>query len=273
MGVGDHPSMNERNAANEAAFKELPAAGSPAYWARLEDTTATTRLPLEVLVMCARERLAAGRSDQTEQAFNLLLKKVQGSVQRLIGRLTPHTARDRARLIEDIEQECAITLWQEIAHPAPTFLTEGFWHKVKLMTMNIIEQRLIAEGVKTRDGVAQPTRVPQSQSDSLDQPVGSVGSEDDRTLADSVADRSDDPFSLIEQVSDIKALLTGLTAEERLLLANEVTGERTQVEMGKSLGKTDRAVRMQIEKLRARLRARRNPPTMSSGSEAGGEEG
>lgn len=268
MGDGERPSVNERNAANEAAFNGLPAAGSPAYWARLEDASAT-RLPLEVLVMCARERLSARRRDQANQVFTLLLKKVQGTIERLTDRLTPRTARDRARLIEDIRQECAIALWQEIEHPAPTFLTEGFWHKVKLMTMNTVEQRLIAEGVKTHSGVTQPKRVPQSLSDSLDRPIGS---EDDRTLAESISDAGADPFSLIELLADIKALLADLSADDRLLIQNEITGEMTQAEMGKLLGKTDRAVRMRLEKLRAKLRARRHPPDQPGEGGAGGEE-
>lgn len=274
MADGDHPSMNARNAANEAAFKALPMAGSPLYWARLEDAARESRLDLEVLVMCARERLTAGRRDQAERVFTLLLKKAQGTFEGWINQWTPRFALDRARLIEDIGQECATSLWQEIAHAAPTFLTEGFWHKAKLMTKNVIEQRLIAEGVKTREGVERPTRAPQSQRDSLDQPAGP---DTDRTLADSVADPGEDPFRLIELTTDIKALLADLSAADRLLIQNEVTGERTQVEMGKLLGRTDRWVRLQLEKIRARLRAQHDqghPPggAGDDGGVSGGEE-
>jgi hypothetical protein len=271
---GDHPSMNARNVANEAAFKALPMAGSLAYWARLEDAARESRLDLEVLVMCARERLTAGRRDQAERVFTLLVKKAQGTFEGWINRWTPRFALDRARLIEDIGQECATALWQEIAHSAPTFLTEGFWHKAKLMTRNVIEQRLIAEGVKTREGVERPTRAPQSQRDSLDQPAGP---DTDRTLADSVADPGEDPFRLIELTTDIKALLADLSAADRLLIQNEVTEERTQVGMGKLLGRTDRWVRLRLENIRARLRAQHDqghPPGDGGddGGVSGGEE-
>ncbi|HEX9038088.1 MAG TPA: hypothetical protein VF808_13975 [Ktedonobacterales bacterium] len=272
MGDGDHPSRsepNERNAANEAAFQNLPAAGTPTYWERLQDTAPGSRLALEVLVMCARERLAAGRDDQAKRVFEILLIKVQGTIEGWIGQLTPRNARDRMRLIEDIKQEVAAALWQEVAPPAPTFLTEGFWHKARLLTMNTVEQRLIAEGVKTRKDVERPTRVPQSQSDSLDQPSGP---EESRTLAESVADPGGDAYSLIELISDIKALLADLPPEGRLLLENEITGELTQREMGERLGITDRAVRMRLEALRVRLRARYHAPD-SSGGEGGAASG
>ncbi len=60
MGDDERPPIDDRNAANRARFEQLPVAGSPAYWAKLEDSEKASRLDLEILVMCARERRAAG---------------------------------------------------------------------------------------------------------------------------------------------------------------------------------------------------------------------
>jgi RNA polymerase sigma factor (sigma-70 family) len=267
VGDDERPPIQAINAANRARFEGLPPAGSPAYWAALEDTEKDSRLALEILVMCARERLAARQRDQAEHIYEVLLKRAQGKAESWIGARTLQLAHDRARIIEDIKQECALALWEEIAHPARTFLTEGFWHKLKLMTMNIVEQRLIAEGVKMRAGVEHPTRIPQQLSNSLDQPVGP---DDSHTLAESVAGSDEDAFRLIELVNDIRALLADLSAEERSLIQNELTGELTQREMGKRLGISDRAVRMRLDALRAKLRTRHNSPGDSTGGGDGG---
>lgn len=274
MGVGDHPSMNERNAANEAAFKELPAAGSPAYWARLEDTTATTRLPLEVLVMCARERLAAGRRDQAEQVLQTLWIRIQRRVRnQILGSV--RTARDRAGIIEDIMQECIVALWQEIAGADVPFLTRGFWRKMHFLVANATTKRLIAEGLMIRRGVQRPDRVQQDKTVSLDKPVGP---DEDYTIGESVPDpHAQDAFQQVEFQADMAQLTKELTGDQRLLLRNSLTGELTQAELGDLLGITDRAVRMRLKKLHDWLRRRFNAPdspdSAGEGGARGGEEG
>ncbi len=271
MENGERPSMSQRNAENVARFKGLPAAGSPAYWAELENAAKETRLALEILVMCARERLAAGRLQDAERVYTLLLNKTQGTVRNWVSRLTPSKAHDREGVIEEIMQECAMNLWLELSGDGPTFLTEGFWHKLTWMTKNVVKQVLIARGIKARTNSTNSTRIQEDLIESIDKPVGV---DDNRTLGESIIDpQAGDAFSLMELVNDIRALLVGLTSEERLLLQNEITGELTQREMGERLGITDRAVRMRLKALYDKLRARYNPYGDSGGGAAGGEEG
>lgn len=262
----------DRNAANRERFKQLPAAGSPAYWAKLEDAARETRLDLEVLVMCARERLAAGKRDDFVRIFELLLRKTDTKLKEWVNRLIPTGARDRMRVMEDIMQECAASLWQELDSKDDTFLAEGFWIRMRRMTTNIAGQKRIEEGISARPGVETPTRVPQSARDSFDQPVGP---DDDRTLSETIVDpQAEDNFSLIELVDDVRDIERHLTSDERLLLQNEITGELTQAEMAKRLGISDRAVRMRLKALHAKIRALLNPPgDGDGGATAGGEEG
>jgi RNA polymerase sigma factor (sigma-70 family) len=277
--VGDDGGA-DRNAANRARFEQLPAAGSREYWAALEDTAKATRLELEILAMCARERLAAGRRDQFDRILGIIWDRIQRSVRQQIERSTPSGARDRARVIEDIMQECMIGLWRELASAGPTFLTQGFWRKLRFIVANTITQRHIAEGIKTREDTVNPNRVPQGEIGSLDQPTGP---EDDSPLGDKIPNpQANDSFSLAELATDIKKLMEGLTAEQRLLLWNEWTRTFTQKELGDLLGGiTDRAVRLRLKALQAWLRAQRDAPDTppqppqapgEDGGSAGGEE-
>lgn len=272
----------DRNAANRARFEKLPPAGSPEYWAALEDTAEATRLDLEILAMCARERLTVGRRDHFDRILGILWDRVQGMVQRQIERSTPANARDRARVIEDIMQECVTGLWRELANVGPTFLTQGFWHKLKFMVANAITQRQIAEGIRARGGTVHPDRIPQGNVDSLDQPAGQ-DPDNSHSLGDTIVDKhAEEAFDHATDLSDLKKLIEGLTAEQRLLLENAWTGAMTQAELAKLLGITDRAVRMRLKALQAWLRAQRDAPDTplqppqtpgEDGGSAGSEEG
>ncbi len=267
--MGDEGDV-DRNAANWARFERLPEAGSPPYWAALEDAAHDTRLNLEVLAMCARERLAAGRREHLERIYKLILRKTDATLRAWVNRLIPTSAHDRAGVIEDIMQECALGLWQELDSRDETFLTRGFWIRMWRMTANIAKQKRIEEGLSARTGVEWPTRVPQSERASLDQPAGPG---DDRTLGEIVPDpQEEDEYSLIELVNDVRDMARRLAPDERLLLQNELTGELTQAQIGERLGITDRAVRLRLKALRARFRALFNP-SGDSGATAGGEEG
>lgn len=271
--VGDEP-VSDRNAAIESQFRQLPAIGSPEYWARLEDVAPGTRLPLEVLARCVRERLEAGRRDQAERVYGLLWDRIQRSTRGHIRRRVEGAGHDTVGLTEDILQECAIGLWRDLAAEGPTFLTRGLWRRLKFMTQNAITQRLIEEGLLTRQGVKTPTRPPREGVDSLDR---TAGPDDDRRRADLIPDPAgEDSYNWVATVEEIEALLAPLTASERLLIENEFTGELTQKQIGERLGGiTDRAVRMRLEALRAKLRALRNKrdnPAGPGGGETSGEE-
>lgn len=252
-GHDGHDGHGERNAAIERRFLGLPTAASPAYWAALADTAQATRLELEILVMCARERLAAGARDHAEHALGLLWGRVQGETRGLIEAATPQRARNRAGIIEDIMQDCVTALWLEIAQKEETFLTRGFWRKLRFMIANTITQGLIAEGVRTRAGVKQAERVPQNQMDSASQPITPDGVELGQTIADSHAREA---FDLVETRADLLAALKGLTAEQWTLFWNTITERLTQTELAARLGVTDRTIRLRIVAMRTQVRKR-----------------
>jgi RNA polymerase sigma factor (sigma-70 family) len=272
VGDDERPPMSERNAAYRALFENLPPAGSPEYWAKLEDTTQDLRLPLEVLAMCARERRKAGRRDDFVRLYELILKKTNTALRRLATRLIPQDARDRAGIVEDIMQECALSLWLELDGEDDPFLTQGFWIRVSRMMSNIATQKRIEEGLNKRKDADHSTRVLQSNSESLDRPMGP---DDDRTRGETIPDQqAEEDFSLLEFVSDVRDVWEQLTPDERFLLQNEITGELTQAQIAKRLGISDRAVRLRLKALRAKVRALLNPPSDGGpAAAADGEEG
>lgn len=271
MGDDERPSIDDRNAANRARFEQLPVAGSPAYWAKLEDSEKASRLDLEILVMCARERRAARKRGDLVRIYEMLLKKTDVTLKEWVNRLIPQGARDRAGVIEEIMQECALGLWQELDGEDDTFLTQGFWIRMLRMVTNIATQKRIEEGLSKRKGVDKSTRVLQSNSESIDRPIGP---DDDRTVGETIADQhAEDGFSLIEFLNDLQDVRRFLTSDERLLLQNEITGELTQAQLGERLNITPRAVRDRLKALHAKLRALLNPPSDGDGgATAGGEE-
>ena len=261
----------DRNAANRARFEQLPPAGSPGYWAALEDMAQATRLELEVLAMCARERLAAGALREFERVYTILIGKTEAKLLAWANTLIPTGVRNRAQIIEELMQECRLELWRELDSPDPTFLTKGYWIRMRRMLTNLAAQTRIAEGLSARTGVIKPTRVPVRELHRLDE---AVGPEDERTPSDLLTDpRAHEAYGLAEMVIDLAAVASHLDADEQLLLWNEITRTYTQAHLGEILGITDRAVRDRLKALHAKLKALLDPEGQSDSAATDGGEG
>lgn len=235
-------------------FRTLPPVGTDAYWRSIDGAGAQQALPLEVLARCFRDRAGAGAVTDAERTFNVIWRRVQSLVQRWAWVIASRARSGmKAQLQEDLEQECYIKLWEELASDGPTFLLEGFTFAFGRLRQYVAQDVMEREGEWQRRGVEQPTRIPRSHMGSSQaKPAG----EDEAPLVELVADASvQDAFDRAE-LSDLLDLVMTLPPDQRMIILDRFWDGRPQEETAAKLGISDRMVRYRMKTILRELGVR-----------------
>lgn len=205
-----------RRADLDARFRALPAAGTAAYWHHIEDTDPATALPLEVLARCLGERYAAGKVEEAQHIFDVIVPRIQARTHAWARYIASSASGGmRQQLAEELEQECYFTLWRELAEDGPTFLWERFGFTLTRLQQHVAQQVMQQAGEWTRPGVDKPTRVPRQQTDRFD---AVPRPEDELPLGERFADPTGDLDFERAELSDLLDLVDSLPHEQRALL-------------------------------------------------------
>jgi RNA polymerase sigma factor (sigma-70 family) len=243
-----------RRAELDRQFRMLPPVGTDAYWRSIDGAGAQQALPLEVLARCFRDRDGAGAVTDADHIFDVIWRRVQSPVQRWTWAIASRARSGmKAQLQEELEQECYIKLWEELASDGPTFLLEGFTFAFGRLRQHVAQDVMEREGEWQRRGVKQPTRIPRSYMDSSQaKPAG----EDEAPLVELVADASvQDAFDRAE-LSDLLALVMTLPPDQRMIILDRFWEGRPQEETAAKLGISDRMVRYRMKTILRELGVR-----------------
>lgn len=255
-GVDDNQddSYAARRAALEEQYRALPPAGSGAYWQRIEEPDPAQRLPLEVLARCFRERKTAGFIEHADRVFITIMERIRPRIQKWTARIaTQAKLGTKPQLREDLEQECHMRLWRELADDGPTFLLESFTHKLDRICDHAAHAVMEKAGEWTRRDVEHPTRVPASMRTSLDAIPQSA---DSPPLADLLPDHhTANEFDWVEW-NDLFSKIDQLPQEARAIIHGLFYHEQTQQEIAQELGVSDRTIRNRLKAILEDLRKR-----------------
>jgi RNA polymerase sigma factor (sigma-70 family) len=243
-----------RRAELDQQFRTLPQVGTAEYWRNVAGAGAQQALPLEVLARCFRERTGAGAVTDAERVFDIIWRRVQSPVQQWAWAIASRARSGmKAQLREDLEQECYIKLWEELASDGPTFLLERFTFAFSRLRQHVAHDVMEREGEWRRRGVEQPTRIPRSQMDSLH---AKPADEDEAPRAEQIADASvQDAFDRAE-LSDLLDLVMILPPDQRMIILDRFWGDRPQEETAAKLGISDRMVRYHLKTILRELGVR-----------------
>jgi RNA polymerase sigma factor (sigma-70 family) len=253
VGAERDDTFAARRAEMERFFQSLPAAGTPAYWQRIEQATAETALPLEVLARCIRERIEAGKRQQAERVYAVILGRIQTSVQRQM-QITARalSSGQKNQLAQDLEQECYTALWEELIDPEPTFFCEHFVYALKRLMSHAEHSVMGKGGFWKRPGVRTPKRVPVQTQVSIEAPISP---NNETPLGETLPDvKAPGAFEDAETEADIAALLASLKPEDRELIKGLFWSDLTQEQVAERLHITDRTVRNRLDRILKRLR-------------------
>jgi RNA polymerase sigma factor (sigma-70 family) len=246
----------ERRAALEREFAALPVPGTDAYWAAL---TALT-VPMEVLARCLRQRLKAGDNQAADRIYRQMVQRSETVNQYWLRQTLRRVSREQAaELAQDLMQELAIALWQELKGEH-TFIEVSFGSVLHRLQQHVATTYMQREGHWQRKGVATPERVPRRLIESLTPPEEGDGGESGVAPRQLPADpKAETAFTALEAAEAVQELLDILPPHLRELAYLLTYGdELTQEELAAHFGITDRAIRLRIEKARAILRAHFN---------------
>lgn len=244
-----------RRAELESQFHTLPSVGSGEYWQRIEEANTAQRLPLEVLARCYRERDTAGILDDANRIFNVIVERTKLKVGRWARSIASKAKSGAGSLDpEDLEQGCYMKLWKELADDGPTFLLENFEHKLDLICKHVAHSEMEKAGEWIRPGVEKPTRVPRGEIESIDAKPRNDG-DPPSPSAQTVDTRAQDAFNLAEY-SDLLSQSDKLPRDARIIINGLFYQGRTQEEIARELGVTDRTIRNRLKVILEEMRRR-----------------
>lgn len=241
-----------RRAELEAQFQALPPTGSSDYWRRIEESDAARRLPLEVLARCYRERYAARITDDANRIFQVIVERIGIRVTRWAGSIARQAKSGmKPQLQQEMEQECYMKLWEDLAGDGPTFLLESFSHKLEYICDHVAQSQMIKAGEWKRSGVEKPKRIPRGEMESIEaEPVG----EGELPLAAQLVSTSAQDELQRVDYSDLVADIEKLSREDRTIIYGLFFQDRTQEEIAAELGVTARTIRNRLQRILHELR-------------------
>lgn len=254
MGDNQSDAYAERRAQLEERFKSLPPAGGSDYWQHIEESDIARQLPLEVLARCCRERIGAGAMGDAHRIFDGMTYRIRAYIGKHAQSTVRQTQSGTGSLDpEDLEQECYMKLWEELATDGPTFLLESFFHTLEYIFDHVAESQTIKAAVRKRQGVVKPNRVPRGQMKSIDAEPTREG--ESPLALQLVSMHAQEDLDLAEY-SDLLAEIEKLPRDERAIIRALFFEGRTQEDIAQELGVTDRTIRTRLKKILQKLRAR-----------------
>jgi RNA polymerase sigma factor (sigma-70 family) len=243
-----------RRAELDTQFHALPPVGTAEYWRSIENAPAEQSLPLEVVTRCCRERLAAGAVRDSERIFECMVRRTARAMDIWAWRIARH-ARDKAQrqLREDLEQECYMKLWEELADDGPTFLLENFAHALNRLQQHVAHDVMEKAGEWQRPGTATSSRVPRGKIASLQ---AEPGRDDEDPMPDRLADPAAEQAFERADLSDLRDLVTKLPPELRDLILDRFWRGISQEEIAAERNITARTVYNRLKAVRKQLGVR-----------------
>ena len=255
-GVGDKydEMYTQRRAALDARFRALLPAGDAAYWRHIEGAGAEPSLPLEILVRCTRERITAGAMNDAQRIFTVIMLRIQSSLGQRAWKVAQQARSGmKPQLRDELEQDFYEKLWKELAADGPTFLEEHFATAFERLFQHVAHDAMERAGEWRRPGVEQPTRIPRSETESIEaRPKG----EDEVPLVEQMADTSVDHAFDQAELSDLLALVMSLPEDQRTIILDRYWHERSQEDTAKTLDISERTVRNRLKQILRELRLR-----------------
>lgn len=241
-----------RRAELAAQFQSLPPAGSDGYWRHIEEPDTANRLPLEVLARCFRERHFAGIRGDAERIFKVIMERIRGRVGWWAKSIARQARSGSGSLeAEDLEQECHLKLWEELVSDDSTFLLESFMQGLHHICQHVGHGEMERAGEWRRPGVETPKRIPRGQLESLQAEPEGVG---ELPLSERTPDEKAQDEIEKATLSDLFDLVRQLPHDERIIIHDWLSGDRTQEDTAATLGVTARTIRNRLTKILDELR-------------------
>lgn len=257
FGMGDdhHEDVHAaRRAELDTLFQHLPPPGGPAYWLAIERAEGDL-LPVEILVRCFRERLAAHANADAERVVTVIFAALATEMTRWAHDTARRSRRGQIpELAEELEQEGYAALLETLRNPLRQFFEIHFHHSLRRLEQHVAWVYMQKQGEWVRPGVDTPERVPAGMTQSLSRPK--KASEDEMPDTDPADTSSEDAYTNVEIAADLDALLVELSPEQQKLLTILYWQDMTQEDAAKLLGVDSRTVRNRLKRILAFLRAR-----------------
>jgi hypothetical protein len=249
--ISSDESIAERRARVEQFYRALPAYGSGAFWAALEDRS--PGVPLEALVKALRVAVALGERENERRLFEMLFARVQTGNEQWVNRVlaSMHVlAGERAALAADLSADLCETLLRELRDPRQHFWEEHFQQSLIFARRHVYERFLIYEGRWHDQRFGPGRRVPSLLISSLERATSNQGTAEELEICD---ERAQEALLQVEQ-GDIARHILCLPERLRAVVWLIFWEDHTEKTVSKLLAISERTVRNRLQAALAQLR-------------------
>ena len=228
-------------------YADLPRYDSSAYWRIVEELDRRVALPLEVIVKCLRLAIAYGDDAGRKRTLEILFQRIAFSNEHWayhVLRMAQVSATDQALLVHDLYADICEGVIRAVMDPTRLFWEENFLHCLSF------ERKHVYHAFERREGRWYSFRnrpsesMPRYMTEHIDQPEQF---DRKRVLLTIVEDEVARKALLGVEQSDLPALILGLPDKLKVVVWLIFWEDRTEKDVARILGITDRTVRNRLK--------------------------
>ena len=249
--------LAKRRAIIATQFQTIPTYGSAEFWDRIEESQSKMALPMEVLVKCVR--VAISREDNAGKncIFEMIFRRTQNTNEywsrHVLGRMHL-TSEEQSIYAHDLYADLCECVIRAILDCRRQFWEENFQHCLSFERKHVYQSFMTREGrwLSQHTSDSNTRRIPRSLIASLDQPVRYAdGEKGEMEIVDEQAQQA---FFAVEQ-RDLPLLILDLPEKLKSVIWLLFWEGRTEKNVARILGISDRTVRNRLQKALNLLRA------------------
>lgn len=228
------------------AYNTLPAYGSTAFWHAVEGPDVQAALPLEVLVRCVRSAIARGDDEGRNRILEVIFQRIHVSNEywaNSILKTAPLQANERKALVSDLYADLCECIIRAVIDEKRLFWEENFQHCLMFERKHVYRSFMRREGRWNSADGKRSERVPRGLVESLDQPARLA---DGDTYELNIEDEKAQEALLAVEQADIPGLVLHLPDRLKPIVLLIFWEGRTEKDIAKILGVSDRTVRNRL---------------------------
>ena len=228
------------------AYNTLPAYGSMAFWRAVEEPDLQAAVPLEVLVRCVRSAIARGDEEGRNRILEVIFQRIHMSNEywaNSILKTAPLQVNERKALVSDLYADLCEGLIRAVIDDKRLFWEENFQHCLMFERKHVYRSFMRREGRWNSTDGKRSERIPRGLVESLDQPARLA---DGDTYELNIEDEKAQEGLLAVEQADIPGLILHLPDRLKPIVLLIFWEGRTEKDIAKILGVSDRTVRNRL---------------------------
>ena len=245
-GLNRDSEVTRRRSVLAGVYNALPVYGTRAFWSAVEEPDLQVAVPLEVLVRCVRTAIARGDNEGRKRILEVIFRRTHVTNEywaNSVLKTLPLSVDERKALVSDLYADLCECIIRAVIDDKRLFWEENFQHCLMFERKHVYRSCMRREGRWNSQDGKRSERIPRMLVESLDQPAQLANGD---TYELNVEDEKAQKALLAVEQADIPGLILHLPDRLKPIVLLIFWEGRTEKDVAKILGITDRTVRNRL---------------------------